>query len=70
MANSSTLFRRNSDAPNTNPSFFNTISNKASSYHARVPYLNKLPFAAIGIIITLIFINLIVWAAVGVVLVR
>jgi hypothetical protein len=34
-----------------------------------VPYLQKLPFPAIAIIVTLIIINAVVWAAVGVVLV-
>jgi high-affinity nickel-transport protein len=50
-------------------SFFRNVSNKASRYHARVPYLQKLPFPAIAIIVTLIVVNLLVWAAVGVVLV-
>lgn len=69
MADSPTLFRRSSGTPNTKISF-NTVLNKASAYHIRIPYLNKLPFAAVGIIVTLIVINLIVWAVVGVVLVR
>jgi hypothetical protein len=60
---------RNSDASNIKPSFFNHVSSKASAYHARVPYISKLPFPAIAIIITLIVVNLLVWAAVGVVLV-
>lgn len=37
-------------------------------YHSRVPYLNKLPFPAIAIIVTLIIVNLFVWAGVGIVL--
>ncbi|KZM18973.1 metal ion binding [Ascochyta rabiei] len=57
-----------SDASNTKPSFFANVSNKASTYHARVPYLSKLPFPAIAIIVTLIAINVVVWAAIGVVL--
>ena len=44
-------------------------STKASRYHARVPYLSRLPFPALAIIITLIIVNLLVWAAVGIVLV-
>jgi high-affinity nickel-transport protein len=51
------------------PSFFKKVSNKASTYHARVPYLQKLPFSALAIILTLIFINLVVWAAIAIVLV-
>jgi high-affinity nickel-transport protein len=51
------------------PSFLRNISAKASQYHARVPYLQKLPFPAIAIIATLIIVNLVVWAAVGIVLV-
>lgn len=49
---------------------FVKLSNKASMYHAQVPYLNKVPGSAIAIIITLILVNALVWAAVGVVLVR
>ncbi|KAJ8108226.1 hypothetical protein OPT61_g8317 [Boeremia exigua] len=41
---------------------------KASEYHSRVPYIGRLPFPAIAIIVTLIIVNLIVWAAVGVIL--
>ncbi|OAL48228.1 NicO-domain-containing protein [Pyrenochaeta sp. DS3sAY3a] len=54
--------------PENKPSFFGNVSAKASNYHARVPYLRKLPFAAIAIIATLIIINALVWAAVGIVL--
>lgn len=39
-------------------------------YHSRIPYLRRLPFPAIAIILTLIMVNLLVWAAVGIVLVR
>lgn len=60
----------NQDASDAKPSFFNNVSNKASAYHAGIPYLSKLPFPAIVIIVTLIVVNLIVWAVVGVVLVR
>lgn len=48
---------------------FKSWSNKASDYHSRVPYLNKLPFPALAIIVTLIIINILVWVAVGIVLV-
>jgi high-affinity nickel-transport protein len=57
------------DDPNNKPSFFHRVSNKASTYHAQVPYLRRLPFPVISIIVTLIIINLLVWAAVGIVLV-
>jgi len=69
MATSPAPSLRNSDASNAKPSIFHNVSNKASAYHARVPYLSKLPFPAIAIIVTLIVVNLVVWAAVGVVLV-
>ncbi|KAF2846457.1 NicO-domain-containing protein [Plenodomus tracheiphilus IPT5] len=52
----------------TKPSVFRSASMKASVYHSRVPYLNKLPFPAIAIILTLVVANLLVWAAVGIVL--
>lgn len=51
-------------------SVFKSWSNKASGYHSRVPYLNKLPFPALAIIVTLIVVNVLVWVAVGVVLVH
>lgn len=51
-------------------SLFKAWSDKASTFHARVPYLQKLPFSAIAIIAILILVNLVVWAGVAVVLVR
>ena len=51
------------------PSFFRHASNKVSTYHAQTPYLRRLPFPVIAIIITLITVNLLVWAAVAIVLV-
>jgi high-affinity nickel-transport protein len=57
------------DEPSAKPSFFRNVSNKASYYHSRVPYLQRLPFPAIAIIATLIVVNILVWAAVGIVLV-
>ncbi|KAH7125493.1 high-affinity nickel transport protein-like protein [Dendryphion nanum] len=44
------------------------LFSKASTYHSRIPYLRKLPFPAIAIILTLILVNVLVWAAVGAVL--
>jgi hypothetical protein len=57
------------DAEQGRGSLFKSLSKKASTYHGRVPYLRKLPFHAIAIIVTLIAVNLVVWAAVGIVLV-
>lgn len=68
MATSPSPSRSHEDAL-SKPSLFSSVSKKASEYHSRVPYISKLPFPAIAIIITLIVVNLIVWAAVGVVLV-
>jgi high-affinity nickel-transport protein len=68
MANSPPPSAVGSDAGNK-PSFFRNTSNKISAYHAQIPYVQKLPFAAVAIIITLIAVNLLVWAAVGIVLV-
>lgn len=42
---------------------------KATHYHGKVPYLRKLPLRAIVAISSLIVVNLLVWVAVGVVLV-
>ncbi|KAH7076117.1 high-affinity nickel-transport protein-domain-containing protein [Paraphoma chrysanthemicola] len=54
--------------PQHKSSFFGQVSKKASHFHSRIPYIQKLPFPAIAIIVTLIVVNLLVWAAVGVVL--
>lgn len=70
MATSPAPSVRNDDANNTKSTVFGNMSKKASEYHSRVPYISKLPFPAIAIIVTLIVVNLLVWAAVGVVLVR
>jgi high-affinity nickel-transport protein len=69
MATSRPMSISGCDAQNK-PSFLRNASNKASTYHATIPYLRKLPFAAIAIIIALIAVNLLVWTAVGIVLVR
>jgi high-affinity nickel-transport protein len=50
-------------------SIYKSWKNKASAYHSRVPYLNRLPFNAIAIIVTLVVVNILVWVAVGIVLV-
>ncbi len=44
------------------------IYHRLSGWHARVPYLRKLPLRAILIIALLIFINLLVWAICGLIL--
>ncbi|PSN74626.1 NicO-domain-containing protein [Corynespora cassiicola Philippines] len=49
-------------------SIFKNISDKASLYHARVPYLRRLPFSVIAVIAILIIVNLVVWAGVAIVL--
>ena len=49
--------------------FADSLKQKSIAYHAKVPVVKKLPVPVIGIILALILINLIVWAAVGVVLV-
>jgi high-affinity nickel-transport protein len=64
--------RASSDAADDlegNKSFFRKASAKASEYHSRIPYVSKLPFPVISIIVTLVLVNLLVWAAVAVVLV-
>lgn len=38
-------------------------------YHGKIPYVRRLPAAVVGIILAVIVVNAIVWAAVGVVLV-
>jgi hypothetical protein len=39
-------------------------------YHGKIPYVRKLPAAVVGIILAVAVANAVVWAAVGVVLVR
>jgi high-affinity nickel-transport protein len=70
MADARPSTRGSEDVEMTGGSMLKNWSNKASTYHARVPYLSRLPFAALAIIITLIVVNLLVWAAVGIVLVH
>jgi high-affinity nickel-transport protein len=70
MADARPSTRGSEDVEVTSGSLLKNWSNKASGYHARVPYLSRLPFPALAIIVTLIVVNLLVWAAVGIVLVR
>ena len=51
------------------PSFLKSFSSKAAVYHGRVPYISKLPFPAVAIIIVIAVVNVLVWTAVGIVLV-
>ena len=51
------------------PKWFKVMSMKASNTHSRVPGLKKLPFPAVAIIALLIFVNIIVWVAAGIILV-
>lgn len=44
------------------------IHRRMSRLHARIPYLRKLPLAAILIIVLLIVVNLVVWAICGIIL--
>lgn len=43
---------------------------KSKQYHERIPLLCRLPFPAIAIVSLLIAVNIAVWIAVGIVLVR
>lgn len=47
------------------PELENRINRRAIACHGRIPRLRKLPFPAIGIIFGLVFLNAIVWVAVG-----
>jgi nickel/cobalt transporter (NiCoT) family protein len=48
--------------------FKTRVRTKCSQLHARVPYIRKLPLAAILIIALLVVINLVVWAICGIIL--
>lgn len=45
------------------------LRHKGQSFHQRIPLLKTLPFSAVAIITFLIFVNMAVWAVVGVILV-
>ena len=49
-------------------SFFNKLHTKAVFYHGKTPGIAKLPFPVVAIILLLVFINLLVWAAAGILL--
>ena len=51
------------------PKWLKIVSAKASNTHSKVPGLKKLPFPAVAIIALLIFVNIAVWVAAGIVLV-
>lgn len=60
----------NDDAePESRPYLLRRVSSKAARYHKRVPGIRKLPLPAAGIILALVTVNVVVWAAVGIVLV-
>jgi len=46
-----------------------TLSKRATDYHGKIPWIKKLPIAAVGIILAVALANAVIWAAVGVVLV-
>lgn len=50
------------------PSWLQAVTTKASNAHARLPGLKKLPLPAVAIISFLIFVNIVVWIAAGIVL--
>ncbi|OMP85792.1 High-affinity nickel transport protein nic1 [Diplodia seriata] len=59
----------NSVATEDKITFLGNVSKKAEMYHGRVPYLRRLPFPALAIIILIAVVNAAVWVAVGIVLV-
>lgn len=46
------------------------LHRKASRVHSKVPYINKLPFSAVAIIVLLILINIAAWIVAIIALVR
>jgi hypothetical protein len=50
-------------------SWMKSISTKASTVHAKVPGIRKLPFSAVSIIVLLVVVNVAVWIIAGIVLV-
>ena len=50
--------------------FRHNIKGKIAKYHQSIPGLRKFPLPAVAIIVGLGFLNAVVWAIIGVVLVR
>ncbi|KAL1588895.1 hypothetical protein WHR41_02667 [Cladosporium halotolerans] len=53
---------------NTKPPIVHRMRKKASACHERIPYLRRLPGPAIAIVLLLVFVNILVWIACGIVL--
>ena len=47
-----------------------SVRKRAELYHGRTPGVRKMPLPAVSITIGLVFVNVLVWVAVGIVLVR
>ena len=52
------------------PRLFKAARDRVSFSHARTPFLRKLPLPALAIIVLLVLVNILVWGAAGIVLVR
>lgn len=57
------------ETPTHNLTAKDDFASKAAVYHGRIPGIRRLPFSVVAIILLILSINIIVWAAVGVVLV-
>lgn len=57
------------NAYNTKHSVLQQFKNQIKSCHNRIPYINKLPFPVMAMIIAVGCVNALVWVAVGIVLV-
>ena len=51
------------------PQCMQRMQHRFQTFHQSIPYLRAVPLPALGIISALVFANLVLWAAVGVVLV-
>ena len=49
---------------------YKSLRDRVTTSHARTPLLRRLPLPALAIISLLVVVNLVVWAAAGIVLVR
>ncbi|KAF2086399.1 NicO-domain-containing protein [Saccharata proteae CBS 121410] len=59
--------RTSTQPPAEDISLLKSFSAKAATCHARVPYLRRLPFSAVAIIMCIAFVNALCWVAVGIV---
>lgn len=70
MSSSPVLGPMESSDGNAQRPWIKGLRKKASMVHSKVPYVNKLPFSAVAIIVFLILVNVAAWVIAIIALVR